>query len=132
MFITNPTRHDRDDQGRIDVHPGAREELSASIEQVLMAARPRLVRFAAAQDVASDAVEDVVQETLIEAWRHLSQLSILFACLCCIPATAGGRSSTASCKLSQFLWRRIDAPAWANVGRRVVRIAGITECCVFR
>lgn len=40
-----------------------------------MAVRPRLLRFARSQGVASDAIEDVVQETLMEAWRHLDNLT---------------------------------------------------------
>lgn len=41
----------------------------------MAAARPRLLRFARAQGVAPDSADDVVQETLLEAWRHLDALS---------------------------------------------------------
>jgi RNA polymerase sigma factor (sigma-70 family) len=40
----------------------------------LAAARPRLQRLAHLRGVAPDAVEDVVQETLLEAWQHLDRL----------------------------------------------------------
>ncbi|HEY7125017.1 MAG TPA: sigma-70 family RNA polymerase sigma factor [Ktedonobacterales bacterium] len=40
----------------------------------LAEARPRLVRLARLRGVAPDAVEDVVQETLLEAWTHLDRL----------------------------------------------------------
>ena len=74
MSIIISPHDQRDDQGHTDVYTDAHRHLSANIEQMLVTARPRLVKFAAAQDVASDAIEDVVQETLIEAWRHLAQL----------------------------------------------------------
>jgi len=44
------------------------------LEELLQAARPNLIRFALARGVPVDGVEDVVQETLLEAWRHLDQL----------------------------------------------------------
>ncbi len=40
----------------------------------LAAARPRLRRIAQLRGVAPDAIEDVVQETLFEAWKHLDRL----------------------------------------------------------
>lgn len=67
-------RYHTDDLVYVDKHKDAREDLLAHIDDMLDAARPRLMRFASTQDVASDAVEDVVQETFIEAWRHLSHL----------------------------------------------------------
>ena len=51
-----------------------RSQLAVDLEQVLSAARPRLLRLAHTRGVALDAVDDVVQETLIEAWRHLDHL----------------------------------------------------------
>jgi RNA polymerase sigma factor (sigma-70 family) len=54
--------------------PSVHLELLANIECLLANARPRLLRFAQAQGIAIDSVDDVVQETCIEAWRHLSQL----------------------------------------------------------
>ena len=38
------------------------------------AARPRLLHLARARGVVPEAVEDVVQETLLEAWKHLDRL----------------------------------------------------------
>src|SRR5215472_7409126 len=49
-------------------------QLAVDLEQVLSAARPRLLRLAQTRGVTLDAAEDVVQETLIEAWRHLDHL----------------------------------------------------------
>ncbi len=40
----------------------------------LTAARPRLRSLARLRGVAADAVEDVVQETLLEAWKHRDRL----------------------------------------------------------
>ncbi len=43
-------------------------------EERLAAARPRLQRIAHLRGVSPDAIEDVVQETLIEAWQHRERL----------------------------------------------------------
>lgn len=48
--------------------------LVAAREQLLTSARPRLLRLARKQGVASDDADDVVQETLVEAWKHLDRL----------------------------------------------------------
>src|SRR5581483_10336365 len=48
----------------------------ADIEQALAAARPRLSRLAQRRGIAPDAIDDVVQETLAEAWKHLNALRI--------------------------------------------------------
>ncbi len=45
-----------------------------NIEQTLAAARPRLVRLAHQWGVAPDGLDDVVQESLLDAWRHLETL----------------------------------------------------------
>jgi DNA-directed RNA polymerase specialized sigma24 family protein len=45
-----------------------------TIEEAFTAARPRLARLATARGVASEAVEDVIQETLFEAWQYLERL----------------------------------------------------------
>src|SRR5260221_12663805 len=42
-----------------------------------MAAPPRLRRLAQLRGVAPDAIDDVVQETLLEAWKHLDRLQPL-------------------------------------------------------
>src|SRR5712692_1706481 len=52
----------------------ARGQLTVDLEQALSAARPRLLRLAHRGGVTPDAADDVVQETLIEAWRHLNHL----------------------------------------------------------
>lgn len=48
--------------------------LTADLEHLLEAARPRLVHLARMQGVPTDAIDDVVQETLLEAWRHVDHL----------------------------------------------------------
>ena len=45
------------------------------MEGWLTTARPRLQHLAHLRGVAPDAIEDVVQETLLEAWKHLDRLS---------------------------------------------------------
>lgn len=48
--------------------------LRASLNALLEEARPRLLRLARLNGIAADLAEDVVQETCLEAWRHLEQL----------------------------------------------------------
>ncbi len=48
--------------------------LTHDLEKLLVAAEPRLVRLAHAHGVPPDGVEDVVQETLVNAWQHLAYL----------------------------------------------------------
>lgn len=48
--------------------------LLAHLEPLLEAARPRLFQLARRQGVTPDATDDVIQETLFEAWQHLDQL----------------------------------------------------------
>lgn len=54
--------------------PHVRESLLADVESVLAAARPRLLRFAHTWGVMPDSRDDVVQETLLEAWRSFDHL----------------------------------------------------------
>lgn len=49
-------------------------QLAANIDTLLADARPRLLRLARLNGVPQDATDDVVQETLMEAWRHLENL----------------------------------------------------------
>src|SRR5215472_9355481 len=51
------------------------EICTPQVEQWMASARPRLLRLARAQGVAVEVADDVVQETLLEAWRHLDTLS---------------------------------------------------------
>jgi RNA polymerase sigma factor (sigma-70 family) len=44
------------------------------VERQMAVARPRLLRFVRAHGIAADTADDVVQETLLEAWRHLDDL----------------------------------------------------------
>src|SRR5215469_4768136 len=53
---------------------GFQNAFAGTGDERVEAARPRLLRLAHIVGVGPDAVEDVVQETLLEAWRHLEQL----------------------------------------------------------
>jgi RNA polymerase sigma-70 factor (ECF subfamily) len=46
----------------------------SEIEGWLTTARPRLHHLAQLRGIAADAIEDVVQETLLEAWKHQDRL----------------------------------------------------------
>ncbi len=48
--------------------------LLADMEQVFTEARPRLLRLARLNGMSPDIAEDVVQETMMEAWRHVENL----------------------------------------------------------
>ncbi len=48
--------------------------VTENIDTLLTNARPRLLRLTHAQGVPTDAAEDIIQETLLEAWRHLNAL----------------------------------------------------------
>ena len=48
--------------------------LADQIEELFSRAEPRLQRIARSQRVAPDAVDDVVQQTLIVAWQSLGHL----------------------------------------------------------
>lgn len=52
----------------------ANTRLDFLVERQMAASRPRLLRLARLQGVTSDAAEDIVQETLLEAWRVLGAL----------------------------------------------------------
>ena len=49
-------------------------ELRHNIEELLLLARPRLLNVARKYGVPGDAADDIAQETLLEAWRHLANL----------------------------------------------------------
>lgn len=62
---------------RLDTHKrrqGTQAGPITTFEQKVAAARPRLLRLAQLNDVPLDAVEDVVQATLLESWSHLPYL----------------------------------------------------------
>ena len=48
--------------------------LLADMEQVFTEARPRLLRLAHLNGMSPDMADDVVQETMMEAWRHSENL----------------------------------------------------------
>lgn len=48
--------------------------LLAGMEQLFTEARPRLLRLARLNGITQDVADDVVQETMMEAWRHLDNL----------------------------------------------------------
>ncbi|MDQ2714811.1 MAG: sigma-70 family RNA polymerase sigma factor [Chloroflexota bacterium] len=47
---------------------------SNDLEAALATARPRLAAEARRRGIAPDAIDDIVQETLVEAWQHLNAL----------------------------------------------------------
>lgn len=62
--------HDEDEMEGKDVYAN----LTNDLETLLTLARPRLTRLALSYGVSPDGVEDVVQETCINAWQHLAHL----------------------------------------------------------
>ena len=58
--------------------PGERERLRLALltdqNGLLTATRQRLTRIAQARGIEPQSIEDVVQETLLEAWRSLDRL----------------------------------------------------------
>lgn len=52
----------------------SRAALLADMEQVFTEARPRLLRLAHLNGMSPDIADDVVQETMMEAWRHAEKL----------------------------------------------------------
>jgi DNA-directed RNA polymerase specialized sigma24 family protein len=55
-------------------HQQAHADLITNLDSLLATARPRLLRLARLNGVSPDAADDIVQETLFEAWHHLSNL----------------------------------------------------------
>ena len=52
----------------------AHTQLVTNIDTLLEDARPRLLRLTRVNGIPQDIADDVVQETLMEAWRHLENL----------------------------------------------------------
>lgn len=50
------------------------EELADQLDELIVTARPRLLRLAQLNGIDPDSAEDVVQETFLEAWRSLPKL----------------------------------------------------------
>jgi RNA polymerase sigma-70 factor (ECF subfamily) len=76
MSDPSVSRHE-DWEARQNVAPLDSDEyatLAVELEQLLVAAQPRLARLASAYGVTPDGVEDVVQETLVTAWQRLAFL----------------------------------------------------------
>ncbi|HLX58443.1 MAG TPA: RNA polymerase sigma factor [Ktedonobacteraceae bacterium] len=70
------TPHTHDDQLPADDGnmPISHAALLADMEQVFTEARPRLLRLAHLNGMSPDIADDVVQETMMEAWRHVENL----------------------------------------------------------
>ncbi len=54
--------------------PHAHEAFARNSGEIVETARPRLLRVARLNGIGPDEAEDVVQETFLEAWRHLEKL----------------------------------------------------------
>lgn len=46
----------------------------ANLQELLVNAQPRLLTYARKYSLSQDSVDDIVQETMLEAWRHIEQL----------------------------------------------------------
>lgn len=72
--VAPPGTSTSDEAGGAGNRPLTHADLSAALNTLLEAARPRLLRQAARLGVAPEAADDVVQETLLEAWASLDRL----------------------------------------------------------
>src|SRR5215468_6441645 len=69
--LTGIDDHPRDLPGR-----QPERDRAPAIEQRVEIARPRLFQIALGEGVLPEAAEDVVQETLLEAWYHLAHIGL--------------------------------------------------------
>jgi len=58
----------------LPIYRSEHRTLVDSLEKIVATAQPRLAQLARMQGVAPDGIDDVVQETFVEAWRHLEHL----------------------------------------------------------
>lgn len=73
VFLQDEKENDTRDTDRL--HEGSMHtKLVNNLEALLATARPRLAHIAHTYGVPLDGVDDIVQETLVEAWQHLASL----------------------------------------------------------
>jgi RNA polymerase sigma factor (sigma-70 family) len=73
-IATVSNRHTSTSSGSLWQQPDTHRHLRENLNALLSASRPRLLHLSQAQGVRQDAADDVVQETLLEAWQHLANL----------------------------------------------------------
>lgn len=73
-YNQDTSHHELDD--RRGKQSGEGDGLSGTLDRLLDEARPRLLRFASSYGVDPDTADDVVQETLVEAWLHLARFRV--------------------------------------------------------
>lgn len=73
LIITIPSFEEAATASAAEREP-ANAALAKNLETLLAAARPRLLSLAYMQGISPEAAEDVVQETLVAAWRQLATL----------------------------------------------------------
>ena len=76
MYDTIVSSHDKNRAKEKEalIEGDAYTTLTHDLEKLLVAAQPRLARLASVHGVPPDGVEDVVQETFVNAWQHLAYL----------------------------------------------------------
>ncbi len=58
----------------LEQKPAIQKASTANLQELLVDAQPRLLRYAQKYSLSQDNVDDIVQETMVEAWGHLQQL----------------------------------------------------------
>jgi RNA polymerase sigma factor (sigma-70 family) len=74
ILLIHTTNHAPGAETGMEHDQPAHAALRNNIEALLETARPRLVRLARLHGVAPAAADDIVQETLLAAWRSLNHL----------------------------------------------------------